>query len=366
MTIGLDISQITYVGTGVARFTQGLFDSILKHDQKNNWIFFFSSFRRNLEPSIKKCLLVSQHKLVKMPFPPSLLSFFWNRLHILPIENFTGKLDWFISSDWTEPPAHCKKATVVHDLAFIRYPETVTKKILNVQKKRLHWIKDESRVIFADSQSTKNDLINLLQTSKDKITLNYPGVEVMHPDQTLINSTLSAFKLNKPYILTVGKIEPRKNLSCLIEIFGKLNRQDVDLVIVGAEGWGKVLSIDNKNPNVKFLGYVADEKLCALYAKSLFFVMPSLWEGFGYPAVEAMKLGIPVALSNTSSLKEIGENAAVFFDPLDSNSIEKALTKLLENATLRKEMSQKGLIQSQKFSWDRYYQTLIATLINNQ
>ena len=146
MKIGIDISQVVYQGTGVGRFTQNLVESVLSYDQKNQYIFFFSSLRQKLDNRLEQKIKASNHKLIKWRFPPSLLSLLWNDLHqfsslttnyLLP----TTTLDYFISSDWTEPPLNCPKATIVHDLIYRRYPETLDKKIVFTQEKRMNWVK---------------------------------------------------------------------------------------------------------------------------------------------------------------------------------------------------------------------------------
>ena len=244
MKVGIDISQIVYEGTGVSRFTKGLVNAILDFDQKNEWTFFFSSFRINLDPVIEQKILAKGHKLIKWKLPPTLLSFLFNKLHYLSkflIFNFKFliSLDWFITSDWTEIPLNIKKAAIVHDLVYLRYPETVDSSILQTQNKRLSWIKKESDIIFADSLSTKSDLNNLLKIDSKKIFVNYPGVEIKRPSKEQINLTLKKYNLNHPFILTVGKLEPRKNIKRVIEAFSTLGDNSLDLVIVGPEGWGE-------------------------------------------------------------------------------------------------------------------------------
>ncbi len=138
MDIGIDISQIVYEGTGVGRFTKGVVDAIFDNQMNHRWIFFFSSLRRNLNSTLIQECKKKNIQIVRWRCPPSLLSFFWNRLHIFSVQQFITHLDWFITSDWTEPPASVNKATIVHDLTFLRYPETVDSSILKTQKLRLH------------------------------------------------------------------------------------------------------------------------------------------------------------------------------------------------------------------------------------
>ena len=169
MNIGIDISQVVYEGTGVGRFTKGLIETILEYDTKNKWTFFFSSFRGKINEVLLSKIKKSPHRYIRLPFSPRILSFLWNTLHSIPIETFTGPLDVFICSDWTEPPAHCKKVTIVHDFAYLRYPETVHPLILETQKKRMNWVKKESTYIITPSIATQKDVARFFSIPLNKI-----------------------------------------------------------------------------------------------------------------------------------------------------------------------------------------------------
>ncbi len=363
MKIGIDISQIVYEGTGVARFTHGLVEAILNYDQDNQWVFFFSSLRKRVPHSLEERIASKNHQLVKIKIPVSLLANLWNNLHLVTVDSFVGKLDWFITSDWTEPPSKIKKATIVHDLTYLRYPQTVDKIIKVTQQKRLSWVKRESKIIFADSQATRRDLASYLKIDEKKIIVNYPGVEMKKTHNKTLDSTLKKYRLKKPFILTVGKLEPRKNLNRLIDAYTNLETKNIDLVIIGPKGWDTSISQSVKKlDNVKILGYVEDDDLYNLYSSCLFFVYPSIWEGFGYPMVEAMKLGVPVAASNTSSMKEIGEGAVLLFDPFKTEEIKNAMEKMINNEDLRQKLITEGKNRSNSFSWKSYYDKMVKTL----
>jgi len=368
MRIGIDISQISYQGTGVSRFTEGLINVILKEDNINTWIFFYSSLRNSLDPVLKEKIISSRHIVVQYKIPSTILAFLWNSLHILPIELFTGKLDLFISSDWTEPPSNCKKTTIIHDLAFTRYPETIHSKILANQKKRLYWVTKESDFIITDSLSTKNDLMHYFNFDENRIIVIYPGVNQTVLANIFTKKTLTKFHLKEPFIFTVGKIEPRKNLKRLIAAYLQLKADDSipDLVIAGQKGWEDESDfLPKKNKKIHFLGYISDTELADLYRSCLFFIYPSLWEGFGYPIIEAMIHKAPVATSNSSSMAEIAHNSALLFDPLDIDSIAHAIKELIENKNLRLDLQKKGTIRAEDFTWSTYYQKLIHIINKN-
>ncbi len=358
MRIGIDISQSVYSNTGVGRFTTGLAETLIQK-KGDQWVFLLSSFRSKLPMHLLKQVDSSGMSLKRLPFSPRMLSFLWNDAHILKIESVTGPLDWFISSDWTEPPANAKKATVVHDLVFKRYPETVDPYILSVQEKRLRWVKKESSIIFADSMCTKEDLMQYYAVPSDRIIVNYPGVSVHPVSASTVKKVLNLLGLHRPYILAVGKKEPRKNYDRLIEAFVKLGDVGHDLVIVGPAGWQ---DIESSSPFVRILNSVNDTELHALYQGSVFFIFPSLYEGFGYPLVEAMLLDIPTAVSQSSSLEEIAGSSSLLFDPLSIGSIQNAIREMIENKTLRNSLRSKGKKTAVSYTWERYYNNMIKAL----
>jgi len=368
MKIGIDISQIAYKGTGVSRFTEGLVHAILDNNKLDEWTFFFSSFRNSLELPLKEKIAAHHHTLVILPLPPTALSLLSNDLRFATrmitnnLHQFT-ELDWFITSDWIELPMPIKKATIVHDLVFKKYPQTVHKTILRAQMTRFKYLTNESKIIFTDSQATTNDLRQEYNIDSSRTVINYPGVEVtkLRSNAQQIDH-LEKFDITKPYILSVGKQEPRKNIQKLITVFQKMAKptQSLQLIIVGPEGWN--MPDEKSNDAIKFIGYVSGEELATLYANALCFAYPSIYEGFGYPIIEAMKYGCPVATSNTSSIPEVAGDAAVFFDPHSEQSIQSVLEQLTGSEKLRAELVEKGLLQAQKFTWKSYYNTLITSL----
>ncbi len=176
MKIGIDISQLAYQGTGVSNYLENLVLEMIK-DKNNEYVLFFSSFRKNLSKNI---VMISNDKNVvirRFKYPPSFLNLIWNKLHVLPIEKFIGDVDVFITSDWTEPPAEkAVKATIVYDLIVYKNPDETEKKIISTQKTKLSWVKKESKIIFCISESTKKDVGHILGIDEEKIRVIYPGI----------------------------------------------------------------------------------------------------------------------------------------------------------------------------------------------
>lgn len=177
MRIGIDISQLAYPQTGVATYLKNLVENMIKLDKENEYVLFYSSMRKNFPFSKFNSLLNKKNVLLKIyKLPPTLLDILWNRLHILPIEWFIGDVDVFISSDWTQPPSKSKKVTIVYDMIVFSYPKETAQKIVEVQKRRLMWVKKEIDRIICISESTKKDIKKILNTPDDKLCVVYPGI----------------------------------------------------------------------------------------------------------------------------------------------------------------------------------------------
>jgi glycosyltransferase involved in cell wall biosynthesis len=219
-------------------------------------------------------------------------------------------------------------------------------------------------IIFADSQSTKNDITSFFHVGDYRIVVNYPGVELAHSSARDLIETKEKFALNSPFILTVGKLEPRKNIERLIEAFNLLDEKKTQLLIVGAHGWGT--QPESSNPRIRMLGFVNDRELTALYKLARAFVYPSIYEGFGYPVAEAMSLGVPTATSNSSSMKEIAGDSALLFNPENVKDIARCLQSLLHDEDVRSRLATHGTHQATHYTWKRYADILLDKLGENK
>lgn len=177
MKIGIDISQLAYANTGVANYLSRLVESLIDLDSENEYVLFFSSLRKSIKYQVSSIKEKKNVTLKEFRFPPTLLDLLWNRMHVLPIEDLIGDVDVFISSDWTEPPTKkAKKATILYDLIIYKSPEETAQKIIETQKRKLHWTKKECDVILCISESTKRDAVELLGIPEEKLKVAYPGL----------------------------------------------------------------------------------------------------------------------------------------------------------------------------------------------
>lgn len=265
-------------------------------------------------------------------------------------------------------------AISVMDLSFLHYPELFAKKdiyqLVNWTKYSAH----NADKIFTISNASKNDILKEYKKPEEDVIVTYPGVkdEVKNMKNELTKKELEEkFAVVGDYILFVGTLQPRKNIVRLIEAFSRIKQKEktkkLELILVGKKGWLYEEILDAPNTYnvrgvVKFLDFVRDEELSALYKHALCFVLPSLYEGFGLPVLEAMRYGCPVITSNVSSLPEAGGDAALYVDPMDVSDIEGKLKKVIDSPTLRKQMIEKGYKQVKKFSWEKAAQETLAVL----
>ena len=261
----------------------------------------------------------------------------------------------------------CKTVVTIYDLTYVRFPETLSPQFRLYYEKMIPRVVQRADHILAISEFTRQELMTVLQVPEHKITVTYLASkfsdrgDLTGVQDGAFQSNLRRLGLKRPFILSIGTIEPRKNLVRLIHAFKLMVDQkdyEVDLVIVGAKGWmtdavfQKI--IDNSlHSRVKFLGHVSDNDLFDLYKTATLLAYPSLYEGFGLPVLEAMTLGTPVITSNVSSLPEIAGDAALTVNPFDVDEIAHTLQRVLNDSNLQKSMSVKGLKRAKHFSWEK-------------
>ncbi len=353
MKIGIDISQVVYIGTGVATYTQNLVRALVTYYPEHEYVLFGSTLRRKKQLNDFVDLLPRQNSITTKFYslPPTVLSLMWNNLHAPQIEHFIGKTDVFHSSDWTEPPSRIPKVTTIHDMIVYRHPETLDSRIIDVQRNKLIWVKKESSAIIVDSESTKIDVVMYLKVPDTKIHVIHLGVDEIYTPQKSyrVGKVRKKYKLVGKYILCVGTREPRKNLDRLIRAFQELESQDFTLVIAGNPGWGDEVARYSK---MRVLGFVPAVDMPALYSGASCFIYPTLYEGFGLPVLEAMACGTPVVASSRGSLKEITGNLAIVVDPENINSILDGLKLVLRmSKSERIRISNKGRTHAAQYTW---------------
>jgi glycosyltransferase involved in cell wall biosynthesis len=259
----------------------------------------------------------------------------------------------------------------VMDLSYIYFPEMFNKSDLYQLKSWTSYSVKKAKAIITISNSSRNDIINVYGIPEENVHVTYPGIKPvvdLEPHIYSMNELKMKYQIKDKYVLFVGTIQPRKNLERLIEAFSlvintdnasdKHVLEDLQLVIVGKKGWlyESILAAPGKfgiSNNVKFLDFVPSEDLPLLYGHAQCFVLPSLYEGFGLPILEAMKYDCPVITSKVSSMPEAGGDAALYVDPTNTEDIAEKIKKLVQSEKLREELIEKGRKQVKKFSWEK-------------
>ena len=347
MKIGIDLQATKGRRTGLGVYTENLVRVLKDREGRGHEIFYYAKSHDRDCNTIERWYWEN----IELPYLAKK-----DRVHLLHVPAFA-------------PPflKLCRLVVTVHDIIGMIFPNQIG------LPSRLYWGKwlplviQRADAIIVDSENTKKDVLKFLDVPEKRLRLIYPsGHENFSPN--LNGKALQQLKnrlgIKEKYFLCVGAIEPRKNLSRVIEAFVQFMKRKRDtryqLVVVGSKHFAHgrtfhelVTDTAIKFEDVIFAGYVKHEDLNLLYCGTEAFLFPSLYEGFGIPVLEAMAAGVPVMTSNVSSLPEVGGEAAYYVDPSDIDQISRGIYRLAEEPQLRRELIEKGFKQIQKFSWRR-------------
>lgn len=325
LRVGMDISQMAH-GGGVATYTKNLTAELSKLSNLE-MVYFYSSLRKPYRGKLKN--------VKKYHLPPTLFEMLFNRWRNVSIERFIGPVDIFHSSDWTQPPSKAKKVTTYHDVVPLKYPKLSHPKIVAVHKRRLWLVEQEIDFVIVVSEATKQDLLEISKIPEEKIRVIYEGVEDSFRPQLKdrVEKFRKLTKLPDRFVLSIGGVGERRNLKRVKEVCRDLG---YNLVILG-----------------QTLPDILENDLPLLYSAATVLFYPSLYEGFGLPILEAMACGTPVITSDTSSMPEVGGDAALYVDPEDLDALTRKLKEVMEDGGLRHMFIKMGFKQVKKFSWEK-------------
>lgn len=369
---GYEANQLSRVGSGQYAFE--VIRNLEKIDDKNEYTILLPGKPLNDLPKPRKYW---KYKLLK----PSRL---WTRI-TLPASLYLSKN----KPDLIFSPTHyiprfspVKRICTIFDLAYLHFPELFPKKDLWQLKNWSKFSIENADKIFAISEFTKKDIVKNYGINPEKIVVTPLGYdnEVFKPvnNKQKIKSALEKYAIKKVFIIYIGTIQPRKNLVRLIEAFSRVGGgqdfrgESLQLVIVGKtteegrKGWmfedilkaPRQMGIEEK---VNFTGFVPVEELPSLLSGATAFILPSLWEGFGIPVLEAFACGTPVITSNVSSLPEVVGEAGLLVNPYSLDQIEQAIRTVTTDKKLRTKLSKLGLNQAKKFSWEKCAKEILRT-----
>lgn len=364
--VTIDYTSAVRQRAGVGRYTRNLIDALAQVDRDNAYTLFCAGdgpARREWPENftVRTC-----------PLPERLLTASWHKLKLpLAAEWISGSADIFHSPDFTLPPlAKAAGVVTIHDLSFLKLPECADPGLRAYLTERTPPSVARATRVLADSENTRQDIIELLGAPPDKVSVVYGGVEPRFQpvvDQQRLTEVCQRYRLPESFVLFVGTLEPRKNLNRLIAGYADLRRQQrisQRLVLCGSKGWlyegiFEQIAHMGLREDVVFPGFVRDEDLPALYTLADLFVFPSLYEGFGLPPLEAMACGTPVVASDNSSLPEVLGQAALYCNAEDVNGLANAMLEGLTDADTRARLITLGLAQARRFTWEEAARQLV-------
>ena len=339
MRIVVDVSPLALPRTGIGNYLRGMLAGLATAAAGEHELVAFSVTglpgRRRIEAALAG--LPYERRLAVLLYARGLRPL-WSRLQRPAVERLAGRLDVFHFSDWMYPAQRAGlRATTIHDLVPLRFPEWVAP-----QTRRMHSAKYANaartcRLVVANSAFTARDVVERLRVPEERVRVAYPGVD------PLFGPEGERAERERPYVLTVSTLEPRKNLGVLVEAFGlvRARRPGLELVVAGLAGTAA--------PGVAYAGFVPDEELARLYRGAAAFAYPSRFEGFGMPVAESLVSGVPAVVSSHPSLDEASGDVAFRADPDSPEAWADALERALDAP---EDARRRGIEHARRFTWE--------------
>ena len=363
MRILFDVSPLSHPRTGVGNYVRGSLAGLaaaVREDGAGDEVVAFAPASAKGARVIREALagVPVEQRLRVLPFAHALRTA-WSRAGWPPAERLYSSLDALHFSDWMYPPqAGGVRATTIHDLVPLRFPEWTHPRTVALHGRKYANAAATCDVMFANSAFTAGEIEELLGFPRERVVVARPGVEALFAaagegtggGAGADASARPAAPLDgRPYLLTVATLEPRKNLDTLVAAWRLLvarGHGDLALAVAGGAGWGAQPRLDD--PRIVRLGYVPDAELARLYCSAAVFAYPSRFEGFGMPIVEAMACGTPVVASAHPSMDEAAGSAALRADPESAEAWADAIERALAG---REALRAAGLAHAAGFTW---------------
>jgi glycosyltransferase involved in cell wall biosynthesis len=359
MRIAIDATSIPPKPAGAGVYAIELVRGLAQRDDRRDGYAVFARGRWFDELLATK----SNWRIERMPVPSRVRRLAWEQLELSGALTRL-RIDVLHSTHHTLPlrPTSARRVVTIHDVTFLRIPQRYPVARRIYMQTTTRFAVRVADAIIVPSQAVRDDVMPLLRVRQDKLHIVYEaaGPQYAPMDRERAFATARRYGLEPPYILSVGSLEPGKNRARLIRALHQLRGEGVahQLAVVGQPAWKhehdaslvRQLGMDRQ---VRFLGYVPDVDMPALYNAAAVFAFPSLYEGFGLPVIEAMACGIPVLTSNVSATAEVAGEAALLVDPHSTAEIRDGLARLIADADLRDSLAFRGLARAAEFSWRR-------------
>jgi len=353
--IGIDAHYVGVREGGNERYCENLIRCLASAPARNDELFVFS-YRNAAQRRIPNGRITH--------VPLNRRSVAWQRAVELPLHSWRLDLDVLHVPFNFLPVFRCRKVITIHDLTFVHLPEThypLERLRMGVMTRLAARRADH---ILTVSEFIKRDIVEHYRVSPDVVTVapNAADRDVFRPLDALARQAFRAkWRIDYPYFLWVGIMQPRKNVVTLVEAFARLRatgRTDHHLVLVGRLGWMyedvfRLIQNRGLEPVVHRFDEVDAAALAGFYSEATALVVPSHWESFGLPIIEAMSCGCPVVCSHAAAMPEVYGDAALAFDPAEPDELVAQVTRLLDDTELRTEVVQRGFKNAGRFSWER-------------
>lgn len=359
MTIYLDVAAAVNSRAGLGRYTRSLADALIAELEIPPTLFY----NRTAEASVPARWWALPQRAFRMGYKPWRMIVWQGHLLRMDFSRLVpGAAVFHATEHLLLPLRDVPTVLTVHDLIFKLFPEHHKKLNYYFLNAAVPLFVRRADAVIAVSQATKNDLMRHYGTPDHKITVVHeaaaPHFRVVPISE--VARVRAKYDLPERFLLSVGTIEPRKNLTRLVEALARLRKGDRNLclVVVGSKGWmydeffAKVEELGLQGA-VRMLGFVPDDDLPAVFRAATVYVMASLYEGAGLPLLEAMACGVPVVSSRESSLPELGADVPRYFNPYDVDNMTEVLRQVLDDEALRAHLAAQGPIRAGRFSWQR-------------
>lgn len=358
MNLCIDIQSAVTQRAGVGRYTRCLVEHLpLAMDASDRLKVFYFDFQRKGQPLHHDRI---EERAIRW-VPGRFVQNSWKRLNFPPFDWLAGSADLYHFPNFVRPPLTRGRSVVtIHDVSFLRFPETTEKKNLAFLRSRIRQTVRKADAIITDSRFSADEIVECLGADPERIHAVHLGLSMglFAPSPATRMDLLMKMGLERPYLLCVGTLEPRKNYPFLVEVFEALDDYDGDLVIAGMPGWkfDPILERFRNSPRagrIRYLEYVGDDQLAALYGGADLFVFPSIYEGFGFPPLEAMMNNAPVVSSTAGSLPEVLGDAACLIDGYDVQVWAEQIRRLLGDSGAQERLRKRGREKAASYTWEK-------------
>jgi len=366
MPIYIDVSSAVHAKAGIGRYAESLARALLEQDPTRFALFYNRGPASQPPAGLEEVL----RRTVRAGYKPWRMGVWLGQLAGAGFDRLVPGAELFHATEHLLPPfRRIPTVLTVHDMIFRLFPQH--------QKRLNYWYLNATMPLYCRragaiitvSECSRRDILAHYRVDPAKVTVIYEAAapEFRPAEPVAAEQVRRRYGLPERYLVHVGTIEPRKNLARLADALQLLRREGlaIPLVVVGGRGWlfadffRRLETLDIRD-TVLFPGYVPASELPALYGATTAAVVPSVYEGFGLPVLEAMACGTPVVCSRASSLPELGGDAAIYFDPLDVPAMATAIRRVWLEPDLRREMADRGRLQAGRFSWERAARETLA------